>query len=184
MQRIIERFQDTPIAVYDAAWTLLEHNEPWAALHGDTRWRRGREANLVWQHFLGEASRIRHPALQVFEQSLVADLRDVTTRYPADRAVTEMVGALRTLSPRFADLWSQPAVSLHGNESKIVDHPEVGPIALDCDVLSVHGTDLRLVILTAQPGSEAAGKLGLLSVLGTEDMTSVTRRGHRAPARP
>ena len=60
----------------------------------------------------------------------------------------------------------QPTVSLHGNESKIVDHPEVGPITLDCDVLSVHGTDLRLVILTAQPGSEAADKLGLLSVLG------------------
>ena len=43
VQRMLERFRDVPIAVYDAAWTLLEHNELWAALHGDTQ-DRGRSA--------------------------------------------------------------------------------------------------------------------------------------------
>lgn len=29
--RMIDRFRDAPIAVYDAAWTLLERNEMWSA---------------------------------------------------------------------------------------------------------------------------------------------------------
>jgi hypothetical protein len=36
----------------------------------------------------------------------------------------------------------------------------------------VHGADLRIIVFTAAPGSEAADKLQLLIVLGTEDMTA------------
>jgi hypothetical protein len=36
----------------------------------------------------------------------------------------------------------------------------------------VHGADLRIIVFTAAPGSEAAGKLRLLSVLGSGDMTA------------
>ncbi|MEO3853767.1 hypothetical protein [Acrocarpospora sp. B8E8] len=51
-------------------------------------------------------------------------------------------------------------------------HPDVGPLALDCDVLTVPGTDLRLVVYTAPPGSNAADKLRLLDVIGTQSMTA------------
>ena len=171
VQRMLERLRDVPIAVFDATWTLLERNELWAALHGDFRDRRGRSANLVWQYFLGEPTRVRHPSPESFERSLVADLREVASRYPADRSLADMIGALRAVSPRFSQLWEVPTVSHHGNERKIVDHPTVGAIELDCDVLSVHGTDLRLIIFTAPPVGDAADKLRLLTVLGTEDMS-------------
>jgi hypothetical protein len=39
---------------------------------------------------------------------------------------------------------------------------------VDCDVLTVDGSDLRIVAYTAPPGSEAAEKLRLLSVIGTQ----------------
>ena len=38
-------------------------------------------------------------------------------------------------------------------------------------MLSVHGTDLRLIIFTAPAVGEAADKLRLLTVLGTENMS-------------
>ena len=41
-------------------------------------------------------------------------------------------------------------------------HPELGPITVDCDVLSVPAVDLRVVAFTAAPGSEDADKLRLL----------------------
>jgi len=44
----------------------------------------------------------------------------------------------------------------------------VGSIELDCDVLSVHGSDLRIIVFTAPPRSSASESLRLLSVLGTE----------------
>jgi hypothetical protein len=28
VQRLLDRLTDTPIAVFDAAWTLIEHNDP------------------------------------------------------------------------------------------------------------------------------------------------------------
>jgi hypothetical protein len=37
---------------------------------------------------------------------------------------------------------------------------------------SVRGADLRIIVFTAAPGSEAADKLQLLIVLGAEDMTA------------
>ncbi|GAA1913870.1 helix-turn-helix domain-containing protein [Streptantibioticus ferralitis] len=172
VQCLLDRLADTPMAVFDAAWTLLEHNDLWTALHGDMRGRGGRSANLVWRSFHDDTGWVRHPFPDDHKKSLVADLRDVATRYPADRELADMIGALRTSSPEFARLWERSTVAHHGNERKTVDHPEVGELELDCDVLSVHGADLRIIVFTAAPGSEAADKLRLLTVLGTEDMTA------------
>jgi hypothetical protein len=83
-----------------------------------------------------------------------------------------MITALRRSNPEFAHLWKLSTVAHHGNERKAIDHPDVGELELDCDVLSVHGADLRIIVFTAAPGSEAADKLRLLSVLGSEDMST------------
>lgn len=48
--------------------------------------------------------------------------------------------------------------------------PGIGLVFLDCDVLTVHGSDLRIVAYTAAPGSDAAGKLKLLAAIGTQAM--------------
>jgi len=172
VQRVLDRLADTPVAVFDAAWTLIEHNDAWAALTGDDWHGRDlRSANIVWRTFHDDTGRVRHPDPQVHKASLVADLRDVATRYPADRELNDMIGTLRTSSPEFARLWEGSAVAHHRSERKTVDHPHVGEVELDCDVLSAHGADLRIVVYTAAPGSEAADKLRLLTVLGTEIMT-------------
>ena len=90
-----------------------------------------------------------------------------------------MITAMRRSSPAFAHLWELSTVANHGNERKTIDHPEAGELELDCDVLSVHGADLRIIVFTAAPGSQAACKLRLLSVLGSENMSASTP----APAR-
>ncbi|MGW0085397.1 MmyB family transcriptional regulator [Streptomyces sp. NPDC003393] len=176
VQRLLDRFTDTPIAVFDAAWTLVQHNDPWAALTGyDWRSCGGRSANIVWRTFHDDMGRVRHPDPEGHKASLVADLHDVIARYPADRELVDMIGALRRSSPEFAYLWEGSTVAHHRSERKIVDHPHVGDVELDCDVLSVHGADLRVVVYTAAPDSEAADKLRLLTVLGTENMTPPPR---------
>jgi hypothetical protein len=42
---------------------------------------------------------------------------------------------------------------------------------LDCDILTAPGSDLRLVVYTAAPDTEAAEKLRLLSVLGLQALS-------------
>ena len=58
----------------------------------------------------------------------------------------------------------------HREARKTFDHPGVGLITVDCDVLTVDGSDLRIIAYTAPPGSESAEKLALLSVIGTQVM--------------
>lgn len=173
LQRVLERLGDTPVAVYDAAWTLLQTNELWVALTGESAARPGRSTNRVWRSFHDELGRVRHRSESEHRRSLVADLREVAARYPADPFVVGLVSDLKHSSAEFAELWAAAEVHAYSTDRKIVDHPSVGEIELDCDILSVHGSDLKIVVFTAAPGSAAATKLKLVSVIGIEDMNTV-----------
>src|SRR5512132_3307511 len=61
--------------------------------------------------------------------------------------------------------WDTGAVGPHEADRKTIHHPDVGPLTLDRDVLTV-------------PGSDAADRLSLLTVIGTQDMTE-----HQGPGR-
>ena len=71
-------------------------------------------------------------------------------------------------SAGFAALWDSAAVAVHEPQTKTIHHPDIGPLTLDCDVLAALGTDLRIMVYTATPGSDAADKLRLLDVIGTQ----------------
>ncbi|WP_204051431.1 helix-turn-helix transcriptional regulator [Microbispora siamensis] len=168
--RLLDRLTGTPVAVFDACWTLLLANPPYAALMGDpSEEPRGDQRNAVWRHFLGSGTRARHTAesLRAFETVLVSDLRAAAARYPGDRRLRRLVADLRANSERFAELWDSGAVGRHDAARKIIDHPDVGPLTLDCDVLTVAGVDLRIMVYTAEPGTEDAERLASLTALGT-----------------
>ncbi|WP_330235195.1 helix-turn-helix transcriptional regulator [Streptomyces sp. NBC_00566] len=172
VHRLLDRLGRTPVAVYDATWTLLTANPPYAALMGDsTRWS-GRQLNGVWRHFAGPGSGVRHTpeSLAMFESALVADLRAAAGRYPDDRDLAGMIVELCAQSARFAELWDRGTVGVHEAARKTIDHPVVGALTLDCDVLSVAGSDLRIMVYTAEPGTEDAERLALLMVLGTQEV--------------
>ncbi|TQS19034.1 helix-turn-helix transcriptional regulator [Microbispora hainanensis] len=165
VRRLLDRLDGTPVAVFDACWTLLLANPPYAALMGDPSEWRGDQRNAVWRHFLGPGGRTRHTpeSLRAFEAALVADLRATADRYPADQRLRRLVADLRANSGRFAELWDSGAVSRHEAGHKIIDHPEAGPLTLDCDVLTVTGSDLRIMVYTAEPGTEDAERLASLT---------------------
>lgn len=173
VQRMLDRLSATPVAVFDAAWTLLVANAPYAALFGDPSAWRGRERNAVWRNLVGLASRVRHTerSRRDLQRALVADLRDTAARYPGDRRLRGLIADLRAHSPLFAELWDSGEVGVHESARKTVDHPQVGAVSLDCDTLAVAGSDLRIMVYTAEPGSEDAERLALVSVLGTQAMS-------------
>lgn len=171
VHRMLDRLTGTPVAVFDAAWTQLLANPLYTALMGE---RHGRERNGAWRAFLGSGDRVRYTAQsrRSMETAVVADLRTAAGRYPDDQQLRRLVTELRTNSERFAELWDTGALGRHEAASKTIDHPQVGSLTLDCDVLSVAGSDLRIMIYTAEPGTQDTERLELLAVLGTQTLVA------------
>jgi transcriptional regulator with XRE-family HTH domain len=174
IQRLLDRLVDVPVSVSDATWNLLAWNPLWAALMGDPSVHTGRDRNVLWRYFTGGPGRIvREPAAQAaFEQDMVADLQAAAGRWPDDRDLRLLVADLNRVSDRFAELWAARHVAVHTADRKTVDHPAVGQLTLDCDVLTAQGSDLRLIAYTARPGSPDAERLALLAVLGLQALVT------------
>lgn len=170
VQRLLDRLTGTPVAVYDASWTLLMANPQYAALMGDTSGWQGYERNGVWRNLVGMGTRVRYTLEErrAFEAALVADLRTAAARYPADQRLRQLVAELRATSERFVELWDSGVVGRQQGGRKTIDHPQVGALTLDCDILTVAGSDLRIMIYTAAPGTGDADRLALVTVLGTQ----------------
>lgn len=173
VDRLLRRFDDVPVGVYDAAWNLVAWNPVWAALMGDPSPDRGRARNLAWRYFTGGGNRVIRGDEQklAFDASIVADLRAAAARYPRDDDLARLISDLRRASERFGGLWQDRVVADRTADRKLVSHPEVGALWLDCDVLTVQGSDLRVVMYTAEPGSDAADKLALLRVIGLQALS-------------
>ncbi len=174
VQRLLDRLVGVPLVVYDAAWNLIAASAPYDALMGETSALRGRERNGVWRTVVGTGSRAVQTSAEREAQMarLVADLRLTATRYPQDPQLRRLVADLRAASPRFVELWQTAVDPAPAEQSrhKVVEHPAVGRIALDCDTLVVAGADLRIMTYTAEPGTEDADRLELAVVLGTQSL--------------
>jgi len=172
VHRLLDRLADTPVAVHDVAFTLLAWNRPWAALQRDFSAERGRARNLVWRHFTGMPSRVvRTPEeTERFERGLVGELRGAAARFSRDQELRRLIDDLIDASPRFAEIWQSGAVEPYIANRKVFDHPEVGLVTVDCDVLAVQGSELRIIVYSAEPGTEAAEKLALLQVIGLQSL--------------
>ncbi|MCM6763644.1 helix-turn-helix transcriptional regulator [Rathayibacter sp. ZW T2_19] len=172
VQRIVDRLGDVPLAVFSAAHDILLWNPLWAAVNGDPSALTGLDRNLVWRHFtqghVGTDFDERHE--EEFAADLTADLRTAVGRYPDDRALAQLVTRLLAESSDFARRWSEARVAEHRSSRKTLTATPVGPLTIDCDVLSVPGSDLRIVVYTAAPGSSDEARLDLLRVTGLQEL--------------
>lgn len=171
VQRLLDRLDHTPVVVYDATWTLILANAAYDALMGDTTAWRGLERNAIWRHLNGRRTRVVHTDQEYARHValLVADLRLTAAHYPADRDLRRMINDLDS-APGFTELWESPAPppAPDMTRRKVLDHPAVGRITLDCDTLVVARDDLRITVYTAKPGTDDAERLALALVLGTQ----------------
>jgi len=144
LQRLLDRLCGVPLVVYDAAWNLVVANAPYDALMGETSALTGNDRNGVWRHVVGQGSRAVQTSQEHAEQvsRLVADLR------------------LTAPDPAPADQ----------SRHKVIQHPDLGPINLECDTLVVAGADLRIMAYTAEPNTEDAQRLELAILLGTQTL--------------
>jgi transcriptional regulator with XRE-family HTH domain len=167
VRRLVAQLSASPAAVYDVRWNPIAWNAMWAYAMGDPLDRTERERNMAWRCFTGLPTRIvRSPdERREYEETIAADLRASSGRYPGDSGLARLIDELHQTSPRFRSLWEARRVGVYEQEYKTVDHPQVGVLQVDCDILTTHRNDLRVVVYTAAPGSRSAKMLAELSAL-------------------
>ncbi|MEO3890578.1 helix-turn-helix transcriptional regulator [Nonomuraea sp. B5E05] len=101
-----------------------------------------------------------------FARQSAARLRAASARHPAERVLAELVNEFAAHSPDFAASWRNHDVQPISALRKRLRHPDLGELDLDCQTLLLPGTDVHLVIYTAQPGSPSAAALARV---GTRD---------------
>lgn len=180
VQRLVNQLDGAPVMVCDAAWTMISWNPLWAALLGDPSALRGRARNIIWRHYTavedswaGRSVKVVQTEEQArrFRLAMVTDLRAAAARYPKDRDLRALIAELHAASEQFATAWDEHRTGFHDSDRKTIQHPDLGAVTLDCDILTVPGSDLRIVVYTATPGTEAAEKLKLLSVVGLQALS-------------
>jgi transcriptional regulator with XRE-family HTH domain len=176
VQRVLSRLGDTAVAVFATDWQLIWWSRGWAALLGDPSSAPPALRNFARDTFPinGDSPRLSQWPVTSFagdstQAAIVSDLRRATGRFPDNSRLTNLIQVLSRGNRRFAELWASGAVGAHREDHKIIEHPAVGPIAVDCDVLTDGDAELKIVVMTAAPGTEDETKLRLAFLAGIAD---------------
>jgi len=172
--RVLGRLDESAVAAFAADWQLLWWNSAWAALLGDPSDTVAELRNLVVVRFptpsrSGQlhAWPVRSSDYDATDRAIVADLRHATARYPEDPRLADLLRVTIDENARFASLWRSGAVGEHSEDRKTIEHPLVGDITVDCDVLSAADGDIKIVVMSSPPGSDDAFKIERVRVAGS-----------------
>lgn len=171
MLRVLDRLDDTPAFIVSMLDEVLVQNDAARALLGDASVLTGIERSGIYRWFAHpDEERRRYPEADHRHHSrvLVASLRSAYGALGAGSRAGDIVRALLPRSAEFADLWEVHEVQRRFEDHKVLIHPEIGSIEVDCQALFTEDESQALIVLTAAPGTDAASKLELLRVLGTQ----------------
>jgi transcriptional regulator with XRE-family HTH domain len=170
---LLNRLTDTPALVLDNTCQVIAWNPLAAALFEDFSVLQAADRNVLRRIFLqpeqgGGTYGITDQ--ERFIVTTVSYLRMATARYPDDVELQALIAELLAGSEVFVRLWTSLDIRVEHHARQVFQHPQVGPIELDYDVLSIPDRDQQVVLFTAEPGSRAFQDLQLLKVIGTQSM--------------
>ncbi|WP_069385885.1 helix-turn-helix transcriptional regulator [Cellulosimicrobium cellulans] len=177
LQRVLDRLDDTPALILDPLGQTLAQNDLARALYGDATAHTGWERSEIYRWFAHpDRARAVYPEHDRARQgrALVAGLRAAVGTLGATSRAGELVAVLQETSPEFAELWDRQEVARRFVDHKVLVHPEVGEIEVDCQVLLTEDQLQALLVITAVPGSASEEKIRLLRVLGTQTFAPPT----------
>jgi len=167
--RIFDRLADTPAEIVTELGETLRQTPPGIALVGDLSRYTGPARSIGYRWFTEPVVRQLHPPADhdFYSRLYVSGLRSVLAlRGPTSRAA-KLAELLSSQSAEFLQLWKAHEIGVTPRAVKCYQHPEVGLLELNCQILLDPESSHALLVYTAIPGSESYQKLELLSVIGS-----------------
>ncbi|PDP85384.1 transcriptional regulator [Glycomyces fuscus] len=167
-RRLLDRLGPIPAYLVDERQDIVAWNGTAAALITDFGLLPAGERNAVRLSFRLRDTLCSAPADTEgeFIRRSAAQLRAAGARHPADRVLRERVSEFVAHSPEFAAGWRDHDVRPLPTLRKHLRHPRVGELELERRILLLPGTELQLVMYTADPGSPSAAGLARLGTHG------------------
>ncbi|MGO0603010.1 helix-turn-helix transcriptional regulator [Brevibacterium linens] len=170
---VANRLVDVPAVIVTDLGEVVWQNPLGRILLADLPEEPGRGRNLIWRWFEDPRSRpMPEEAWSRISASHVSDLRATYARRSGDRRVREFVADLIAISDEFAELWAQHEVAVRRSDIKVFTSRELGRLEFRCEVLLTADDDISLLVFLPLEGTETASRLELLSVVGTQKLTS------------
>ncbi len=166
--RVLDRMADTPAEIITELGETLKQTPAAVALLGDASLRRGDEASLGYRWFTDPAVRHAYPLEDqaVLSRVYAAGLRDLVAQRGPSSHAADLARRLASTNDEFRRLWETHEVGVRPPEVKRFHHPQVGDLTLQCQTLVDPEQSHRLLVYTAEPGSESAERLALLTMAG------------------
>lgn len=148
---LLHRLPQTAVIVTAADYDVIAFNPLARTLLGELG-DPGARVNLARRRFL-HPEQVRTTDTGGFAEYVVARLRAAVDRYPDDPRLRALVAELGSASTEFTEVWASNPVRAPGHRTKHLEHPEVGTLRVNCDVLTIPEDDQQVVFMTADPGS-------------------------------
>jgi transcriptional regulator with XRE-family HTH domain len=157
IQRILDKLDDSPAIVRNAAWDVVAWNATAAAVFGDYGSLPAEDRNLMRLMFLDPKARVANPDWDSIARFVVGVFRGDATRTGTVSSIEPMVDELCTKSPEFAEMWSDNDVNSVCEKLKRVRHDQLGEIAFEFSAFAVDGRpDLMMLVYAPVTDGDAA----------------------------
>jgi transcriptional regulator with XRE-family HTH domain len=162
--RLLRDLATTPALVLGRRTDILAWNSQAAALLMDFGRIPVKRRNYIRLLFTDPAMRTLYQDWENIARTAVAQLRTEAARTAGDQSLNALVGELSTQDEQFRTWWAGHVVTRLCVRTKQLNHPVVGPLALDWATLtSTADPEQHLITWSAEPGSPSDDALRLLA---------------------
>jgi len=161
--RMLDALSPTPAVVLGRCCEVLAWNKTGAALDKVVAEQPPEERNVARRIILDGSSRQLYPEWEALGQEVADVLQLNATRFSDDQALAALIDELLRASADFRRFWERRDVFEKTSGRKLVDHPDVGLLALEYESFEIAPLSGQvLIVYTAEPGSDTAEALGRL----------------------
>lgn len=147
LQRLLDTFGFAPAMIRTATWDVVAWNRAAAVVLTDYGQLAPAQRNILRIMFGNAQVRAAQPNWQAVARFVVGAFRADVARVGATSEIGLLVDELCKLSPDFAMLWRENDVHAHGEGTKNLQHPVLGPIAMEYSSFIVDGrSDLTMIV--------------------------------------
>lgn len=160
LQKAVHALDPHPIYVMGRRWDLLTWNRAAELVFQFSEIAQPHTRNFIWRSFTSPVL-LSNRNWEKLAQSLVAQLRADSARYPGDKWFGELIEDLKQTSEEFRLWWTRHDIRSIPDGHKLMEHPTLGHLEFEYAALQVpDNTDQKVIICTCLP--ETVSKLTTL----------------------